>query len=102
MVCLSERFQEAGEGWVLIVLLPARREGDVAGTRRIAKLAKADAGIGKGGPRLDMNADMKSCLDHPEDLLIAGVPGLNLGGISRRREFPEDQVAKIKTRVPLT
>ena len=50
MVCLSERFQEPGEGWILIVLLPARREVDVAGARRVAKFAKADAGIGKTRP----------------------------------------------------
>lgn len=101
MVRLPKCFQESGKSRVSVVLLPACREGDVAGARRIAKIAKADAGVGKGGPRLNMNADMKSCLDHPEDLLIAGVPGLDPGGITWRREFPEDQVTKIKTRIPL-
>ena len=101
MVCLSERVQKPGERRVSVLLLPARRERDVARTRRIANFAKADAGIGKTGPLLEMNADMKSCFHHPENLLIAGVPGLDPGGITRRCEFPEDQVAKIKTRIPL-
>lgn len=50
MMRLAEGLEEPRQGRVLVVLLPARRKGDMAWARCIAYFAKAHAGIGKTGP----------------------------------------------------
>jgi len=48
MVMLPQQLDEARQGGILVVVIPARGERDVAGTGRVAHLAINDARIGHG------------------------------------------------------
>lgn len=50
MMRLPERLEEPRKGRAFVVLLPARRKGDMARARCIANFTKTYAGIGKTDP----------------------------------------------------
>ncbi len=95
----TEIVEEPHQGRVLVVLNPAGGEGDVTRTGRIANLAIADAWVGETGPGFAVNADVDSGFQHREDALIAHVPHLDVGRVTWRSKFADDDVLQIGSRI---